>query len=192
MKNYIQLINISNMKRTAFLLISILLVSSCDHIFWFRYMDLEVNNESEDTICTYLALGFDIWPTCYPDTFLPEDKLNEYGQRVSQIIARNSILPNEYLIIEPRPDMVEGDWKPFARKHLSHDTLSIFYISKDTLDHYGYDDVRMNNRILLRVDMSSNEVKQFHYCFYYPPRPAMRHLHMSPSYDEFYKWYNNH
>ena len=162
-------------------------------------MDLEVNNESEDTMCVYLATGFfEYGPTAYPDTLLPKDfwlPREKWGEvKLSWLLSYIAYPPqankSERLIMQAfRKDEWDKSLSPCI---LPYDTLSAFFICKDTLNLYGYDDIQEKNRVQLRIDFSRDNLKKINNLIHYPPPPKMRHMHMSPSYDEFYKWYNNH
>lgn len=174
-------------------------LTACDDLWIFpnSYESIDVKNESSDTMCIYAATGSLAYgPTAYPDTLLPKDFL----------LTREAGFPDidlsVYLSIRPYPPR---QWKPliierFNRKAwkksmapcvLPRDTLSVFFICKDTLNKYGYDDVQENNRVQLRIDYSKDDLREVRNDIIYPPRASMSHMHMNPSYDKFYQWYNN-
>ena len=116
----------------------------------------EVYNLTNDTIVAYFATGFYVFgPTAYPDTLLPEDRTWVLERTNRQIQLSECI--SETVV----PPHTRDGSAPVLYKNgrlgevLPRDTLSVFIISKDTLRKYGYDDVRRNNRILVRYDLSS-------------------------------------
>jgi hypothetical protein len=185
------------MKRLALVIVSTLMFVSCPCDYYNEWMIL-LCNASKDTLCVYVASGnFGYGPTAYPDTMLPKDfwmKRERYGvTRFSYYISHRFYPPrpaiwDDILMLE-YPDDYENT---SASCILPLDTLSVFFICKDTLDRYGYNNVQEYNRVQLRIDFSKADLDQLNKEIPYPPRPEMRHMHMSPSYDEFYKWYDNH
>ncbi|MCR4773506.1 MAG: hypothetical protein K5854_04030 [Prevotella sp.] len=71
-----------------------------------------------------------------------------------------------------------------SAKRLPKDTLSVFIISCDTLNKYGYDVVAKENRILVRYDLSIPDLERMNYNIPYPPALWMKETKMFPSYDE--------
>lgn len=146
----------------------------------------EVNNLSSDTICVYFATGYyDFGPTAYPDTMLPEDRAvsGKYIGRLSESILGSYIAPHTN--IDLYPYLLWDDEGMPQIPPLPKDTFSVFFIQMDTLRKYGYDNVRLNNRILVRYDLSVSEVKQMNAVFTYPPQEFMRNMKMWPSFDSF-------
>ena len=70
------------------------------------------------------------------------------------------------------------------RSCLPKDTLSVFIISCDTLNKYGYDVVAKENKILVRYDLSIPDLERMGYNIPYPPAPWMKEMKMYPSYDK--------
>jgi hypothetical protein len=68
--------------------------------------------------------------------------------------------------------------------YLPHDTLSYHLFDKDTLHHYGWNDVRTNYKILVRYDLSLDDILELDATITYPPSPAMRYMKMYPPYEE--------
>jgi hypothetical protein len=77
-----------------------------------------------------------------------------------------------------------GDQKYYLQERLPKDTLSVFIISCDTLNKYGYDVVAKENRILVRYDLSIPDLERMNYNIPYPPALWMKETKMFPSYDE--------
>lgn len=179
-----------------FFLFSVVFVSCDEDYGLIKKTSLYLTNESNDTICVYVASGYYKWgPTAYPDTTLPRGNyLYVRNHPISEYIQRGypphqgkhvSLLLDNYI----RSKVWYSTLEPCI---LPRDTLSVFFICKDTFNLYGYDDVRENSRIQLRIDFSKYDLKEIESEIHYPPRPEMRYMHMSPSYDEFYRWYDNH
>lgn len=73
------------------------------------------------------------------------------------------------------------------------DTVSVFVLDADTVNHYTWDTVIKYNMVLQRYDLSfsdySNLIEDWCYCFLcFPPNENMRYIHMWPpygTYDEY-------
>lgn len=117
-----------------------------------------IYNATGDTICTYEATGYyKFTPTTYPDTLLPHDKEYINGETISERIYLNQLFPYSKGYTYP---IFDKKSRPFFS--LPKDTLSIFFISKDTLSKYGYDKVRDSNLIIARYDLSMEEIKRLY------------------------------
>jgi hypothetical protein len=122
-----------------------------------RYIDFY--NNSGKPIYHYIPREYDIF---YPDTSLPEKKPNLYKinreWHISLNLSENQIF-----------------------KNLS-DTLSIFFFDPDTLAKYEWATIRQEYKILMRYDLSHNDLKKLDWCIYYPPIEAMKNIKMWPPY----------
>ena len=117
-----------------------------------------IHNATDDTICIYVATGYyGESPTAYPDTVLPLDKVYWKDETISNRIRQNEIAPHSSLSSLP---ILDKKMNPIFS--LPNDTLSIFFISTDTLNKYGYDMVREKNMILERHDLSMEEIKELY------------------------------
>lgn len=178
MKTNILLNNI-RIKATLLLLLSLLLCGcpsaipgeSCYYI----------NNNSDECIAVYFATGsHEFGRTAYPDTLLPPD----YKMR-SRMLSEHLLVSEVYPHTRSSSDPVLYD-DGYLGEVLPRDTFSIIILNSDTLRKYGYEDVRRNNRILVRYDLSSYEARYvLKYEFPFPPKPIMRDMKMTPSY---FKW----
>ena len=178
MNKFIQLIRNTTKICKTLCLMGIIFLSGCV-IPGKRNYTLE--NNSENSICAYIATGFyEFGPTAYPDTVLPKDR-QITGRLLSELIS-TEILPSSKM-----------KWPPLLNNHrhlgerLPLDTLSVFILSFDTLKKYGYEDVRVHNRIMVRYDLSYDEVRDMNWDFYYPPREFMKNMKMYPPYSEIMK-----
>ena len=178
MNKFIQLIRNMTKIGKPFCFMLFVLLSGC-YIPGENNYTLE--NNSEKSICAYIATGFyEFGPTAYPDTLLPKDR-QITGRMLSELISEE-ILPNSKMI-----------WPPLLYEHhhlgekLPLDTLSVFVLSYDTLRKYGYEDVRVHNRIMVRYDLSYDEVRDMNWTFYYPPQEFMKDMKMYPPYSEIVK-----
>lgn len=147
---------------------------------------LSINNMSEDTLTAYFAVDLEDWfPTVYPDTCLPQSKTS-YDERRKEYV--NIIEDEIYSHAIPPHTCDQYTWLPGDLDRIKYcDTLSVFIISKDTLMKYGYDDLRMNYRILVRYDLAWNEARKMGFVFPYPPTNDMRDKRMFPPYKLFEK-----
>lgn len=82
-------------------------------------------------------------------------------------------------------------WSEEYHNRTERDSFSVFFISKDTLKKYGYDDVRSNYRIAVRYDLGGLGVYGHFTNLYYPPNDSMRNVKMWPPYSHFVEHYKH-
>lgn len=177
-----------NMKKKYLLYLFVLFLVSCKFPVHRGY---NITNLSRDTICVYFATGYYLMgPTAYPDTLLPLDRqLQDDGWPFPRMLSQE--LEDDWILPCSKRELYDRLLWIDDRNHgevLPHDTFSVFFISKDTLRKYGYDDVRENNRILVRYDLSRQETEMLGYSFTYPPQEIMRNMKMSPP----FSWFEEH
>jgi len=103
---------------------------------------IRIHNYTNDTVQAYA--GYD-----YPDTMLCVEK------------------PRLVMIY---PNTQDGglesktDWKD----KLQSDTLIIFLLSKDTVDTYSWEEIKNDYKILLRYDLSINDLENQNWTIIYP------------------------
>lgn len=175
------------MKKILYILLVFLLLC-CDD-FSFGIVPVFVQNNSSETLVVYATLNGDPgqeygFHPVYPDTLLPEDGKNYYDSLnpILEFLSRVIVRPGEKGGIGGTDEYYhKGDLK----KILPKDTLSVFIMSLDTIGKYGYEDVCKNYRILVRYDLSVDEVEDvFDFVFPYPPTPVMEEMKMFPPYTE--------
>ena len=143
-----------------------------------------IKNASNDSVFVYMALGIGPeYPTLYPDTTLPPYLIIK-NARIGK--ERKDLFITDYLPVLP-PNTTGEVWPTDYEKiaEWEPDTMSIFIISKNAVDKYGWEDVRENYRILERYDLSTDEVILMNYTIPYPPQPFMRNMKMYPPYSRF-------
>ncbi len=156
------------------------LFCACDPIELFipqiKHMScLRMENSSNDSICVYVASGEGTFnPTTYPDTLLPPDRLVDWGS-VHGILWSTDLAEvpphSEYTIhstIE-KSTIFNRPSKEKWLKRIPIDTLSVFIISQDSITKYGYDYVAKNNMVLMRYDLSKDDIRLLDFLLYYPP-----------------------
>ena len=161
------------MKRKLLIIVVIpFIISSC-RIPWDYSFSLS-NNSGHDI---GWDLGFD-----YPDVSLPDndDTVNKSGQwdlfRTHTLFSTTTMHPSEAAIIH--------DLNP-------NDTVSVFIFHTDTLMKYPWEDVKKGYKVLVRYDLSWEDINRmkreepyYSYVIPFPPSPAMEHMHMWPPYEE--------
>ena len=100
----------------------------------------------------------------YPDTVLPEKQLNPF--QINKEL--HTITISEYEIFAKHPT----------------DTISIFFFDPDTLANYDWATIRQEYKILVRYDLSRNDLAKLGWRFYYPPIEEMKDMKMYPPYDQ--------
>ena len=171
--------------------VSILALCSCDYdsISPAAYF----SNNSSHEIVVYWAektpAPFTFENKVYPDTTLP-DSYYYYDYDIAKDSA--SCYNPISNIISMGGDANVGDWDPNPIDYLFSDIsrLSVFVLHADTVRKYSWDEIRDNYNIIVRYDLSKDDVKSFvGYTIPFPPTEAMRDMKMWPPYEEVRKRY---
>jgi hypothetical protein len=125
-----------------------------------RYMDFY--NNSGKPICYSMLWEFGI---LYPDTILPEKNPNPYKFDKERHF---SLAYNENDLFAKFPT----------------DTMSIFFFDPDTLAKYEWETIREEYKILVRYDLSHNDLRKLNWRIYYPPTEAMKDMKMYPPFGQ--------
>jgi hypothetical protein len=131
------------MKMNIFVILSIILCSaSCeklvDHVYSFK-----IQNNYSDTIQFYESY-------IYPDTAIDVTK-----PRLKMVF------PSKYSFLDSKKDWDEVLVPP-------KETISIFILSKDTIDKYSWDEIRIDYNILKRYDLSLEDLQRMNWTISYP------------------------
>ena len=111
-------------------------------------------------------------------------------------ISDNTSLPFEYPLLEqvgPTTDFPDGilfsddDW---ISTMSPNDTLRLFIFQDDIVDNYGWEKVHDDYMILVRYDLSKEDIQRLNTDIHYPPTEEMRDVHMYPPYEEVIANYN--
>lgn len=142
----------------------LLLFFQCKDDGLARYIDFY--NNSDKPICCYMPWQDGVF---YPDTLLPDITPTPYkpypfNKRWS--VNFGSPGPNENQLFAMFPT----------------DMMSIFFFDPDTLAKYEWATIRQEYKILVRYDLSHNDLKKLNWCIYYPPTEAMKEMKMYPPY----------
>lgn len=153
------------MKNKAIILFFLLFLTSCP-LYMDTKVGYEIDNKSNDTLYVYSGLG-GVTGGLYPDTTLPED----VGMR---------------LFVPPRRKVSMtysgSDFEKFFKSHFHNDTAWVAIISLDTIKKYGWEDVRVNHRVLVRYDLSYPDFMHLDLVVPYPATGEMSHMKMWPPY----------
>lgn len=152
------------------LLLSSFILMSCDYELW-----IDVENNSEDTIVVCADHNnYNYFPS--------------NGEVLPYTIRRGDVVV--------KPHTTSRVWSVATGGEDYDDVFkiaSIAIISKDTLDKYGFDDVKANKRTLMVYDIRIEEWEELFgkYIVPYPPQPWMKNIKMYPSYEEYWDNQNN-
>ena len=152
------------MTMTKILLFSgfLLLLSQCYNGL-SRY--ISVCNNSDNPISWYMSFTHGIF---YPDTTLPEKNPNPRKfDEISYFYFGEGLHENKVFA-----------WLPT-------DTISIFFFDPDTLAKYDWAIIREEYKILVRYDLSHDNLRELKWCVCYPPTEAMQNMKMYPPYATF-------
>ncbi|GHT78968.1 hypothetical protein AGMMS50262_22190 [Bacteroidia bacterium] len=146
--------------------------TSCCH--YPTNYSLFITNNSVDALGCYYYL---VWEggkegIVYPDTTLVSLRTNEViGIKAGQTFH------------DSRPLSPITEWI----SSLPHDTLSVFFFSKDTLNAYSWEEIKLGYKILQRYDLSIEDINLLYNKYGvpeipYPPSEVMRDMKMYPPY----------
>ncbi|MBQ6046227.1 MAG: hypothetical protein IJL38_01210 [Bacteroidales bacterium] len=106
----------------------------------------------------------------YPDTTLP------------------NIPPLRIIDIDPRESKnvisTHDQWDSFYEQ-FGTDTISFFILSTDTLNEYGWTNIKNTYRILQRYDLSISDLEAVHFRLPFPPNKIMKTVKMWPPYGTY-------
>ena len=161
------------MKRSRLFFIILLvpiLASKCIEFEGDSWVTLK-NNADYGVVALFADLftGF-----CYPDTLLPE-------------------IPVFYTIVDsvksnPKEDQIVlyggSSFSKALKTNTTSDTLSVFVFHIDTLLIHSWKEIRDGYKILVRYDLSAEDLESLKGKIYYPPTTVMRNIHMFPPYEK--------
>jgi hypothetical protein len=151
------------MKRFVAILLCSLFLLSCDF-----FVSILFDNRSSREIRFLFERGEAYNNTLYPDTTLSP---SEHG------LVVNKYKSDMWTIFGPSD--IKG-----AYNYADADTICFFVIDNDTITKYGWEDVRTNYRILVRYDISLNDMERLRSTVVYPPDSTMKDIKMWPPYEE--------
>lgn len=146
------------MKMNILVILSMMLFcsASCEKLFDHAYI-IKIQNNSKDTVQFYESYN-------YPDTSIVQNK---------PILTR--VYPKDYSHLESKKDWDEVLVSP-------KDTISIFILSKDTVDKYSWEKIRSDYNVLKRYDLSLDDLEKRSWTVTYPPTEEMKNINMYPPY----------
>jgi hypothetical protein len=131
------------MKMNILVVLSIIFCSaSCEKLVDHAYI-IKIQNNSNDTVQFYESYN-------YPDTLIDVTK-----PRLKMVY------PSKYSSLESKKDWDEVLVSP-------KDTISIFILSKDTVDKYSWDKIRSDYNVLKRYDLSLDDLEKRSWTITYP------------------------
>ena len=148
------------MKKIILFFTALLAISCLKHLD-VRY-PLLVRNNSQHNIGLYFALG-GVKGIYYPDTIPP----------ISNDGVRNPITFNRYSFHS------STTWEHNYSK-LPQDTMSVFVFHSDTLATYSWEEVREEYKVLIRYDLSLDDLERLDFELSYPPDSRMQGVKMYP------------
>jgi len=151
-----------------------LLLAGC-RTAWEYGFDLK--NNANHSIGWYMSL-------CYPDVSLPEsDKKVNNGENWWSISKYASLYSGGPAYLRTEYEVIHN-LNP-------RDTISVFIFHSDTLNKYPWETIRDNYNILVRYDLSADDIHNMEkvpwgnfYAIPFPPSEDMKNVHMWPPYEE--------
>jgi hypothetical protein len=131
------------MKLSILIIFSIMLcAASCEKLVDHVY-SIKIQNNTNDTLLFFESYN-------YPDTSIVQDK---------PILTR--VYPKDFSHLDSKKDWDEVLVSP-------KDTISIFILSKDTVDKYSWDKIRSDYNVLTRYDLSLADLEKLNWTITYP------------------------
>lgn len=160
-----------------------------------------LKNESRHDIVVYWNSFYSAYyppnTATYPDTMLPKRYFYapSEGYYYEERNLDSTEIHNPLLFIVGPGEMSHEscfDGNPLESLYASlpHDTLSVFVLHADTVRKYSWDEIRDDYKVLVRYDLSKEDVKSFdNYTIPFPPTEAMRNMKMWPPFEKIRKIY---
>lgn len=149
-----------------FLFFAIFTFQSCE-LFGDTFYLIELNNKSDHDI--RFAIGTAGTQYVYPDTLMTQNKsdmgLASLPSGINTFIGKGT------------------PWEDRFRQ-LPKDTLSFYIFNKDTLNTYTWETIRDEYKIMVRYDLSIEDIQFLNYKIIYPPTEQMKNMRMYPPYSE--------
>lgn len=170
------------------------LLFGCEYESFDNYYLIQIQNNSDFGIISYQASGSRNQPTMYPDTILP---LHFYILDENEGIEQYVDSSDSIAIIPPkgcqaalecqRPKITK---KAFNR-HFISGVYSVFIIAAQTAQEKHWLDIRRDYDILVRYDLTYDNLKALNDTIPFPPSEAMKDMKMWPPYEEVVSKYNS-
>ena len=138
-----------------------------------------VMNNSNSDICVFAAI--DKSAANISDTLLPA--LSDGDSLFVSNLQKSSILSHQRGWTFPMVYYGNG----YVESLASGNMLQCFVIHPDTLKRYGYDGVRNGNRVLVRYDLTEDDLLRLPNLSF-PPDESMKDVKMYPAYTFFHRY----
>ena len=160
---------------------------------------------------------FDVMPGAYLYNNSPHEivvywaKENRFPHGIEYKVYPDTTLPDTYYYFDyeigtdsascynPTSNIISvgdcanvGDWEPNPIDYIFENIskLSVFVLHADTIRKYSWEEIRDSYNIIVRYDLSEEDVRSFeNYTIPFPPNEAMRNMKMWPPYEEVMKRY---
>lgn len=136
-----------------------LLLTGCVSDDLSRGFSLYNNSDSPISYCMPWRNG-----VFYPDTLLPENNPHPHTFNKEYHFSFGEGRFHENALFETFPT----------------DTMSIFFFDPDTLEKYDWATIREEYKVLVRYDLSHNDLKKLNWCIVFPPTKEMKDIKMYP------------
>lgn len=108
-------------------------------------------------------------------------------------ISKSTSLPFKCPSLESTGGKTYGwllsETKDWISEMSSTDTLRLFLFHRDSVDYLGWDKIRDDYMVLVRYDLSQEDIYRLGFKIHYPPTEAMKGIHMYPPYEEVLEKY---
>ena len=180
-------------EKILFAVVGVLLLTGCYHESPDPYYLLSIQNNSSFDIISYQATGDESQLTVYPDTLLPDIfyvKTWANGERdiIEATDSSMLILPGQTF-----PIFENYYWEKMNKwvfnRYFKDGIYSVFIFSYDTVKKKGWEGIRDDYDILVRYDLTYDDLKLLKDTIPFPPTDVMKDMKMYPPYGGVVKKY---
>jgi len=150
-----------------FLFITLIIISVCHPGEFLESVpnELYLENTSDQTVCFFITEKHN-----YPDTLFP------------------TVLPIMYKLSKGESHLVYGhtkdSWSRAIKKDFNSNYLSVYVYDSLMLESSAWETICKNYTILVRYDLTGDDIKRGCDFITYPPDENMKSIHMWPPYEE--------
>lgn len=180
-------------KRTIPFLLYSLLLCGCE-VFSIAdpldpYYLLQLYNNSLINIISYQASGSEAQPTMYPDTLLPTSYYENMDVNECIVSSDSGIIIKPGSLYPLLPYSYPKISERRFNRHFRSGIYSIFIFDAETAQEKNWEDIRKDYDILVRYDLTFDDLKALKDTIPFPPTEEMKDMQMYPPYGEVVKKY---
>ena len=153
------------------------------------YYLFQIHNISDVDIISYQASGNEAQPTMYPDTLLPSSFYEDMDIKECLESSDSGIIVKPEARFPIMPYLYPTISKRRFNQHFKSGIYSVFIIDAQTAQEKSWEDIRKDYDILVRYDLTYDDLKALNNSIPFPPTEKMKDMKMYPPYEEVGKKY---